>query len=80
MEWRGDREMEYTVDFLWDDEAQVWVATSDEIPGLVLEGGSADALSERVKYTVPEILILNGAPKATAFLFRLERKDPAFTL
>ena len=72
--------MEYTVDFLWDDEAQVWVATSDEIPGLVLEGGSADALIERVKYTVPEILILNGAPKATAFLFRLERKEIAFTL
>ena len=56
--------MEYTVNFLWDDDAQVWVATSDDIPGLVLEGGSIDALFERVKY---------GAPKARALLFRLER-------
>ena len=72
--------MEYTVDFLWDNEAQVWIATSDDIPGLVLEGGSIDALLERVKCTAPEILSLNGAPKATAFLFRAERKDPAFTL
>lgn len=38
--WGGQyhgREMEYTVDFLWDDKAQVWDAKSDEIPGLVLE-------------------------------------------
>ena len=47
--------MEYTVNFLWDDDAQVWVATSDDIPGLVLEGGSIDALFERVKYAAPEI-------------------------
>lgn len=65
--------MEYTVNFLWDDDAQVWVATSDDIPGLVLEGGSIDALFERVKYAAPEILSLNGAPKARALLFRLER-------
>ena len=72
--------MEYTVDFLWDNEAQVWIATSDDIPGLVLEGGSFDALLERVKCTAPEILSLNGAPKATAFLFRAERKDHVFAL
>ena len=68
--------MEYTVNFLWDDDAQVWVATSDDIPGLVLEGGSIDALFERVKYAAPESL--NGAPKARALLFRLERKEPVF--
>lgn len=70
--------MEYTVDFMWDEEANVWVATSNDIPGLVLEGGSIDALFERVKYAAPEILSLNGAPKAKALLFRLERKEPVF--
>ncbi len=29
--------MEYTVKLSWDEEAAVWVATSDDIPGLVLE-------------------------------------------
>jgi hypothetical protein len=45
---------EYKVDFLWDDDAAVWVATSDDIPGLVLESGSLDALMERVRNAVPE--------------------------
>ncbi len=28
--------MEYIVHFTWDEEAGVWIATSDDIPGLVL--------------------------------------------
>jgi hypothetical protein len=51
---------EYRVDFLWDYEADVWVATSDDIPGLVLESGSFDALVERVRFALPELLELNG--------------------
>jgi len=41
--------MEYVIDTVWDDEAAVWIATSDDIPGLVLESGSLDALFERVR-------------------------------
>ena len=52
--------MVYKVNFLWDDEAAVWVATSDDVPGLVLESGSFDALVEKVKMAVPELLELNG--------------------
>ena len=47
--------MEYIVKFLWDEEAGVWVATSDDIPGLVLESGSVDALIEKVKFAIPEL-------------------------
>ena len=35
--------MEYKIDLTWDSEASVWVATSDDVPGLVLESGSFDA-------------------------------------
>ena len=28
--------MSYTIDLLWDDDASVWVASSKDIPGLVL--------------------------------------------
>ena len=52
--------MEYKVFFRWDEEADVWIATSDDIPGLVLESGSIDALIERVRFAVPELLELNG--------------------
>ena len=51
---------EYLVSLTWDEEAGVWVATSDNIPGLVLESGSLDALIERVRFAAPELLSLNG--------------------
>ena len=52
--------MEYKINLIWDNEANVWVATSDDIPGLVLESGSFDALLERVRFAAPELLALNG--------------------
>ena len=63
--------MEYVVNFIWDNEACVWIATSDDIPGLVLESGSFDALLERVRIAVPELLSLNaasGLPISLSFL------------
>lgn len=56
--------MELTVRATWDDEARVWVAESDDVPGLVLESGSMDALIERLRYAVPEMLALNGVEKS----------------
>lgn len=53
--------MEYKVNFTWDEEADVWIAQSDDIPGLVLEGGSLDALIERVRFAAPELIELNKA-------------------
>ena len=53
--------MSYRIKFLWDDEAAVWIATSQDVPGLVLESGSFDALVERVRIAVPELVDLNGA-------------------
>ena len=50
----------YTINFQWDAEAAVWIATSEDVPGLVLESGSFDLLVERVRYAVPELLKLNG--------------------
>ena len=51
--------MEYTIIFSWDDEASVWIAESQELPGLILESGSFDALVERVKIAVPDLLELD---------------------
>jgi predicted RNase H-like HicB family nuclease len=53
---QGDNMTEYTILLTWDDEAYVWLASSEDVPGLALESGSLDALMERVKYAVPDLL------------------------
>lgn len=70
--------MEYEVHFTWDPEASVWIAESKDIPGLVLEGGSLDALMERVRYAAPELLDLNSAKKLPSILFKVERREKVF--
>ncbi len=51
---------ELLIRLTWDADAHVWIAESDDVPGLVLESGSFDALVERVRVAVPELLELNG--------------------
>lgn len=64
--------MEYMVNLLWDDEARVWVAEGENVPGLVLESGSFDALVEKVKNAIPELLELNGLPPMSALVVKSE--------
>ena len=45
--------------FHWDSEAKVWTATSEDVPGLVLESPSFDRLVSRVRLAIPELLELN---------------------
>ena len=58
--------MSYTVKLFWDSEADVWIATSDDVKGLTLESGSLDVLIERVRMAVPELLKLNNQPLENA--------------
>ena len=44
----------------WDEEARVWVATSDDVPGLATEEGTIEALIEKLKVIIPELLEANG--------------------
>ena len=68
--------MSYRINLVWDNEAAVWVATSQDVPGLVLESGSFDALLERVRYAVPELIELNGEkPTNLKLTYLTERED-----
>ena len=58
----------FKVVLTWDDEADVWVATSEDVPGLVLEHSSFDALVERVRRASPELLQLNRGYAGEIFL------------
>lgn len=56
----------YTVRAEWDDEASVWVASSDDVPGLVTEAATLEGLMEKLRVMVPEMLELNGLLAADA--------------
>ena len=74
---RGESVMnEYEVLFTWDEEACVWIATSEDVTGLVLEDGSFDALVVRVRQAVPELLTLEGILGNGVFLdYKVMRKE-----
>jgi hypothetical protein len=68
--------MKYRINLAWDKDACVWVATSNDIAGLVLESGSLDALIERAKNAAAELLELSSAGKKRAqILFNSTREE-----
>ncbi|MDD5274928.1 MAG: DUF1902 domain-containing protein [Methylovulum sp.] len=53
------------VEIIHDDEANVYVATSPDLKGLVVEAETLDELEKEVRDLVPELLTLN-LPKSQA--------------
>ena len=62
--YHGPMNKPYFVRAEWDDEAAVWVATSDDVPGLVTEAQTLEALDTKLKSLVPELLFANGCMPA----------------
>jgi hypothetical protein len=50
----------YKVEAFWDSDAEVWVATSDDIFGLVTEAENLERLTDKIRVMIPELLSLNG--------------------
>jgi predicted RNase H-like HicB family nuclease len=70
---------EYHVTAFWDDEAKVWVAASDDVPGLATEAETVEALLDKLRAMIPELLELSGCPAGVGIPFHLrtERSDVA---
>ena len=51
----------YHVQARWDSEGGVWVAESEDVPGLVAEAESPNLLARKLRVLIPELLELNGA-------------------
>jgi Domain of unknown function (DUF1902) len=49
----------FNVQVTWDAEAEMWVADSDEIPGLAAEAPDDKALWKKLETLIPELLTLN---------------------
>lgn len=54
----------YFVRAEWDADAGVWVASSDDVPGLVTESETLEALDAKLQTLVPELLEANGCMPA----------------
>ena len=50
----------YHVNVEWDDEAEVWVASSEDVPGLATGADTLEALIEKLKIAILELLEANG--------------------
>jgi hypothetical protein len=49
-----------TIEARWDGEANVWIATSNDVPGLVVEADTWPMMIEEVRLILPELLELAG--------------------
>jgi len=49
----------YHVHADWDPDAEVWVATSSDVPGLATEAPTVEALAEKLRTLIPELLEAN---------------------
>lgn len=67
--------IEYNILVQWDEEASVWIATSDEIDGLILESEQLDALLAKVTNAVPELLDLNKQVPASKLTVNIESRQ-----
>lgn len=48
-----------TVHAHWDQDAKVWWAESEDVPGLVSESATLDGLTDNILVLVPELIALN---------------------
>jgi len=46
---------------IWDAEAEVWVATSDDVPGLVTEAATHAELVAKLEVMIPDLLSEDAA-------------------
>lgn len=64
------------VQALWDGEAGVWVAESDDVPGLATEAATLEELLAKLAVMVPELLEENGVALELPVELRLQTTRP----
>ncbi len=55
----------------WDHEAEVWVATSDDVPGLATEEATMEGLITKLRTMIPELLEANNVEIEQAVPFEV---------
>jgi Domain of unknown function (DUF1902) len=62
-----------TIQARWDGEASVWIATSPDVAGLVVEADTWPAMIEEVRIVLPDLLEITGLnSEALSLTFKAE--------
>lgn len=64
------------IEAFWDSEADVWVASSRDVPGLATEADSIESLLVKLSELVPELLQLNEVADDLPHTFELITSHP----
>jgi Domain of unknown function (DUF1902) len=57
----------------WDADASIWLASSTDVPGLVIEAQTWPDMIDEVRLVLPELLALSGhEEKQLSVTFRIE--------
>ncbi len=46
----------FVINAFWDEEAQVWIAESTDVPGLCTEASTLELLGQKIQIMIPELL------------------------
>jgi len=64
---------EVTINARWDRKANVWLATSDDVPGLIIEAETWPSMIQETRAILPDLLDLQGVSATKLSLtFRVE--------
>ena len=56
----------------WDEEAKVWVAESEQVPGLATEAETFERLATKLESLIPELLELNATERQRTYTVNLK--------
>lgn len=69
----------YLIQATWDNDAKMWVAESDDIPGVVAEAEDQETLRRKLASLIPEMIDLNNVAvdrtKPLDVVIRYSRED-----
>jgi hypothetical protein len=66
------------VQVIFDQNASVWVATSTDLPGLIAEAETFEALEHEIRLLLPELVDLNADQRASRKIeYELHKRDAA---
>ncbi|MCK9915756.1 DUF1902 domain-containing protein [Microbacteriaceae bacterium K1510] len=64
---------EISIQARWDSEAGVWIATSSDVPGLVVEADTWASMIDEVRLVLPELMEVSGqGGEALSLTFKAE--------
>ncbi|WP_298909183.1 DUF1902 domain-containing protein [uncultured Nostoc sp.] len=46
----------FKVEAFWNSDAEVWVTTSNDVPGLVTEASTIEVLRQKLREIIPELI------------------------